>query len=75
MTFYRAAFQSQRFDFTAYGQTESDAVAALKKGLDQHAKDYAIDPDWWHECAGDIYAIEVGFGGCYRDNEPILEKP
>lgn len=75
MTFYRAAFQSNRFDFTAYGQTENEAIETLKAGLAQHAKDYGIAADWWHNYQGDIYATEVGFGGCYRDNEPILEKP
>ena len=75
MTFYRARLESWRFDFTAYGQTKEAAIDALKKGLEQHAKDYAIDSDWWHEIQNDIYTIEVGLGGCYRDNSPILETP
>ena len=75
MTFYKAQFESQNFTFTAYGQTEAKAIEALKNGLRQHAKDYAIDLNWWRRYEGDMYAIEVGLDGCYRDNEPILEKP
>jgi len=75
MTFYKARLDSYNFDFTAYGATKSAAIATLKKGLKQHASDYGINSDWWHDLKNDIYAVEVGLGGCYRDNEPILEKP
>ena len=75
MTFYKARFESWRFDFTAYGPTQAEAIATLKKGLTHHAKQYDIEADWWHDYECDIYAIEVGFGGCYRDNEPVLEAP
>jgi hypothetical protein len=75
MTFYKAQFYSRYFDFNAYGKTEAESIEVLKKGLNNHAKQYGIEPDWWKEYECDIYSIEVGLNGCYRDNEPILEKP
>ena len=75
MTFYKARFETWKFDFTAYGHTKAEAIATLKKGLDKHANDYDLESDWWHEYECDIYTIEVGLEGCYRDNEPILEAP
>lgn len=68
---YKARFESWRFDFTAYGKTKDEAIAALKKGLDTHAKQYDIEPDWWHDYECDIYAIEIKLGECYRDNEEV----
>jgi|TARA_R110000868_G_scaffold375720_1_gene640399 hypothetical protein len=75
MTFYQAKFDSWRFSFEAFGKTEKESIETLKKGLENHAIAYNISPDWWCDYEGDIYAIEVGFGGCYRDNESILGKP
>ena len=72
MTFYQAKFDSINFQFTAFGKTEAKAIMALKLGLIQHSRDYGIDRDWWKEYANDIYTIEVGLDGCYRDNEAIL---
>ena len=72
MTFYQAKFDSYNFMFTAFGETEAKAIMTLKLGLIQHSRDYGIDRDWWKDCENDIYAIEVGFDGCYRDNEAIL---
>jgi hypothetical protein len=73
MTFYQAKFDSINFQFTAFGKTEAKAIMTLKLGLIQHSRDYGIDRDWWKEYVNDIYTIEVGFDGCYRDNEAILE--
>jgi hypothetical protein len=72
MTFYQAKFDSINFQFTAFGKTEAKAIMTLKLGLIQHSRDYGIDRDWWKEYVNDIYTIEVGFDGCYRDNEAIL---
>jgi len=72
MKIYQAVFQSWRFEFAAYGKTEAEAIATLKKGLIRHAAGYDIDPDWWEDYAGDIYTVEITLGACYRDNTPIL---
>jgi hypothetical protein len=74
-TFYKAKFDSYNFIFTSYGETKQKAIEKLKEGLIQHSRDFGIDQDWWIEYKNDIYVIEVGLGGCYRDNEAILEHP
>jgi hypothetical protein len=68
---YKSLFQSTHFSFEAYGETEKVAIASLKLGLTNHAKQYQIEPDWWHECEGDIYTVEISLGSCYRDNDKI----
>jgi hypothetical protein len=71
MTFYQARFESWRFDFQAFGESEEKAIEALKKGLDQHSISYQIESNWWHDYECDIYTVELEFGGCYRDNDRI----
>lgn len=68
---YKSLFQSTHFSFEAYGETEKVAIASLKLGLTNHAKQYGIESDWWHECEGDIYTVEIHCGSCYRDNDII----
>ena len=79
MKFYKAMFDSRNFQFEAYGENETLAREHLKKGLRNHAKQYQIQNDWWHEYGGDIYVIEIqigspSFNSCYRDNELIRGK-
>ena len=79
MKFYKAMFDSRNFQFEAYGENETLAREHLKKGLNNHAKQYQIPNDWWHEYGGDIYVVEIeigrpDFNSCYRDNELIKGK-
>jgi hypothetical protein len=77
--FYKAILDSRRFHFEAYAINETLAKEHLKKGLNNHAKDYQMPNDWWHEYGNDIYVVEIeigrpDFNSCYRDNNLILEK-
>ena len=77
--FYKAMVDSRNFQFEAYGENETLAKEHLKKGLNNHAKQYQIPNDWWHEYRGDIYTVEIeigrpDFNSCYRDNELIKGK-
>jgi hypothetical protein len=65
----KAWYQSRNFEFTAYGQTTAHAVNALKRGLDQHTKDYDLDPDWWHRFENDIVTEYIQLNRAYRDSE------
>lgn len=65
----KATYESANFTFTAYGQTTAHAVNALKRGLDQHTKDYDLDSDWWHKFAADIYTEHIQPNRAYRDSE------
>ena len=76
---YKAMYDSRNFSFEAYHDNEILAIEHLKLGLNNHAKQYNIESDWWHEYAGDIYTVEIhlgtpSFNSCYRDNELIKVK-
>jgi hypothetical protein len=65
----KATFESPNFTFTAYGQTTSHAVNALKRGLDQHTTDYGLDVGWWHKYSEDIVVEYIELNKAYRDHE------
>jgi hypothetical protein len=74
----KANFESRNFHFTAYGETESDALKTLKKGLLQHSKDYGLPSDWWKEWTSVgvldddcVFYTEIEIGRAYRDSELI----
>lgn len=76
--FYKAILDSRRFQFEAYAENPTLAKEHLKKGLNNHAKDYQMPLDWWHEYGGDIYVVEIeigrpDFNSCYRDNNLIKD--
>lgn len=76
---YKAIFDSWNFQFEAYAGTEALAREHLKLGLANHAKQYGLEKDWWHDYQGDIYTIEIklgtpSFNSCYRDNHLITTK-
>ena len=70
----KASYQSPNFTFTAYGQTTTHAVNALKRGLDQHTTDYGLDVGWWHKYSEDIIVQHIQLNKAYRDNE-LLKAP
>jgi hypothetical protein len=68
----KASLDSPNFSFMAYGQTTGHAVNALKQGLAQHAIDYGLENDWWHEWS---YCTEhIQLNRAYRDSE-LLKVP
>ncbi len=65
-----AELDTSNFHFTALGETEDDAVAALYRGLRQHAEDYRItNKDWYQDYEPNCYQIAVG--DCLRDREAL----
>ncbi len=79
MKFYKAIFDSWNFQFEAYAENETLAREHLKLGLNNHAKQYQLPNDWWHELGNDIYTkeIEIGspsFNSCYRDGSLIKDS-
>jgi len=78
-TFYKAKLETWNFCFEAFHENEILAKEHLKLGLENHAKQYDIPHDWWHDFAGDIYTIKISLGSpsfnsCYRDNSLIVES-
>ncbi len=67
----KASLETANFSFEAYGSTTSHARKALERGLDAHAKQYDLAPDWWHFMESDIATRYFGLSQCYRDGEAI----
>lgn len=65
----KAWYQTRNFEFTAYGEDTSQAIDALKKGFDQHAKQYNLNADWWKEFENDICTASIQVNQAYRDDE------
>lgn len=65
----KATYESPNFTFTAYGQTTAHAVNALKRGLNQHTKDYDLDNDWWKRYENDICIEYIELNKAYRNRE------
>jgi hypothetical protein len=77
--YYKAIFDSRNFHFEVYAINATLAKEHLKLGLNNHAKQYQLPLDWWHEYGGDIFVVEIeigspSFNSCYRDNELIRVK-
>jgi hypothetical protein len=66
-----ATLETSNFSFSAYGENEYQAEIALVEGFHQHAKQYGISHNWWHELACDIYTREILINRAYRDRELI----
>jgi len=76
MKIYKTIFDSWNFHFEAYAETWILSREHLKKGLNNHAKQYGLPEDWWHEFGNDFYTIDIeigrpDFNSCYRDNDLI----
>ena len=68
--FWKARGESRRFTFEAYGQSEADALSALQRGFEVHARQYQLEPTWY-QGAVDIHTQRMAFGSAYRDNEEM----
>ena len=61
MKFYKAKLDSWNFCFESYHENETLAIEHLKLGLRNHAKQYNLLNDWWHDFQGDIYTLEIKY--------------
>jgi len=68
---FKASFKAVNYSFEAYGETEDVAIASLKLGLRNHAKENDFDSEWWQIYKHKFSTAEISLGSCYRDNEQI----
>lgn len=68
-----ALFDSIKFSFIAAGNTEEEARAALRAGLERHASQLINDKGvaWVDECMADANIVALKSGVCLRDFETI----
>ena len=70
-TIYRATYESSHFEFEAYGLTSSEALKALKAGLEKHTEQYDLERGWYSKDDLNIYTFELGVP--YRDTDVISD--
>lgn len=69
MKIYKAYYDSRRFNFEAFGETEHEAIEALVIGLKKHTIQYKLNSNWWQYAGIEVIAFNTGFAYC--DNEMI----
>lgn len=79
--YYLATLSTRNFDFTAFGNTEDEARAALQEGWRKHCRQaVASDPGgpplfMWEDIADDVNYHRIVPGQCLRDGEPLSTIP
>ena len=71
MKLFLATLISRNYHFSALGETENAAQAALLGALDQHSIDMRISKDWFKDMDITIDEMEIGHG--YRDHSAIYK--
>ena len=56
---YRAELLTRNFDFEAIGDSDFMARKALREGLERHAKQYKLGPNFWQPAEIIITKFEV----------------
>jgi hypothetical protein len=69
MTIWLASVDTEHFTFEGYGETRSDAMAALGRAFARHAEQYRLASDWARPHEATYREIELGAG--YRDRHKI----
>jgi|TARA_Y100000296_G_C5164734_1_gene253911 hypothetical protein len=69
-----ATLETRHFSFIAAGDTEEQAIAALRAGWEEHARqtDATFTAD---QMVSDARINEVSSGQCLRDGEPLRRTP
>ncbi len=67
---FRAYVDTRSFSFEAYGLSETEARAALLRGLVEHERRLNLAKGWALEVIDDAAFLEIK-PGCYRDGQRI----
>ena len=71
---WRARLATPNFTFEAFGLDIASARRALEQGLTRHARQYGLEPGWWHDFAGGIEIYFVRDSAAYCDGDLIRER-
>lgn len=67
---YRAELQTRNFNFSAYGETKTEAMQGIKKAMAIHSKQYNV-PGFAKDFAEDIEVTHFVCGAPYRDDQEL----
>lgn len=71
---YKLSTDTRNFSFEAYGNTEEEATAAMRAGLEVHRNQCpSIKPEWVDEIIADANLTHIKAGQCYRDNDVLAD--
>lgn len=65
-TLFLATLESRSFSFKAIGETWQQAIDALTQGLENHTRQFNLDPEWY-SIDSDIGCTELELNQAYRD--------
>ncbi len=66
-TFYRATLETRNYTFEAFGADGLQAMALLRRALEEHARQTGGDFAYLLECLDDVQPEEFQIGQSYRD--------
>ena len=73
MTVWVAKGDSAHFVFEAYGATRDEALAAYRKLIEAHAREYpGAELSWAREMVEDVSVSQVETGHGYRDGRRVV---
>jgi hypothetical protein len=70
MKLFKVQTETRHFSFEAYGKTEEEAHAALKKGWEIHQAQTDATMTF-EELDADTWTLDIEDGKCYRDGEEL----
>lgn len=73
--FYIATLDTRHYSFEAYGDSESQAQAAMLRGLKLHAQQRELPPAAVRNLMHDVEIRQVFMGESYRDRTPLMQVP
>jgi len=72
-TMWLGWMETRNFDFNSLGETEQEAIDALRAGWDQHCREYRDATLTFDELleGGSAVAVPIRVGGCLRDRDTL----
>lgn len=64
---FLATLETKHFSFCAVDFSRGEAESELIRGLQKHAENYKISPDWYESYRENIEIVERVIGEAYRD--------
>lgn len=68
---WRARCDTDHFSFEAFGGSEEGAMAAMKRGFAQHARQLSLPANWYLFYEKGIEIEQIEQGAVYRDGEKL----
>lgn len=68
---FLALLNTPNFEFHALGADREQAMDAMRKAWNKHAREYGAR-DRWSDVSDDVNVVAIAVGGALRDGETIV---